>query len=67
MLKATSVFRHVAFFYGGPKAPPPGQLDKDSTHSGTFSEKFREIAQKRGIVCRRGSLEDMASVLKPSK
>ena len=64
LLRKCTPSKAPAFFYSGPNAPLPGQLDKDPTHSGTFNDKFKAIAQERGIVCRRGSHDDMVNVLK---
>lgn len=64
LLRKCTPSKAPVFFYSGPQAPLPGQLDKDPTHSGTFNEKFREIAQSRGILCKRGSHDDMTAVLK---
>ena len=64
LLRKCTPSKAPVFFYSGPQAPLPGQLDKDPTHSGTFNEKFREIAKSRGILCKRGSHDDMTAVLK---
>ena len=50
--------------FSGPKAPPPGVLDKDPTHSGTFNVKLQEIAHGCGVPCRRGNDGDLLSALK---
>ena len=67
LLRKCTPSKAPAFFYSGPNAPLPGELDKDPTHSGTFSEKFKEIALGRGIVCRRGRHDDMTAVLKSAE
>ena len=67
LLRKCTPSKAPAFFYSGPSAPSPGQLDTDPTHSGTFSEKFKAIAEERGIVCRRGGHDDMTNVLKSIK
>lgn len=65
LLRKCTPSKAPVFFYSGPKAPPPGVLDKDPTHSGTFNEKFREIARSRGISCSPGGHSDMTRVLNP--
>ena len=51
------------FFYSGPKAPPPGQLAKDPTHSGTFNDKFREIAESKGVSYKPGNHDSLIKAL----
>ena len=63
LLRKCTPAKAPKFFYSGPKAPPPGELAKDPTHSGTFNDKFREIAVGRGIECRRGSHDDLIAAL----
>ena len=50
--------------YTGPAAPPPGQLPKDPTHSGTFTQKFEAAARARGADCRRGTFADALDVIR---
>ena len=44
-------------------APKPGVVEKDPTHSGTFIEKFKDAAKKRGVPCRRGKMDDFIKEL----
>ena len=67
LLRKCTPLKAPVFFYSGPKAPPLGALDKDPTHSGTFNDKFEAIAKERGISCRRGSHDDMTTVLKSTR
>lgn len=63
LLRRCTPSRAPAFVHDGPAAPKPGELAKDPTHSGTFNDKFREIAVGRGIECRRGSHDDLIAAL----
>ena len=47
----------------GHAAPKPGVVEKDPTHSGTFIEKFKDAAEKRGVSCRRGKMDDFIKEL----
>ncbi len=44
-------------FYHANPLPPPGELPKDTAHSGMFCVKFREICEPLGVSFRPGSLE----------
>lgn len=63
LLRRCTPSRAPAFLHDGPKAPPPGELAKDPTHSGTFRVKFGEICAARGIVCRYGHHEAFVELL----
>lgn len=63
LLRRCTASKAPVFFYSGPKAPPSGQLDKDPTHSGTFNDRFREIAECKGITCKYGSHDSLLSAL----
>lgn len=67
LLRKCTPSKAPKFFYSGPKAPPPGQLAKDPTHSGTFNDKFREIAEGRGISCRPGNHDSLLNELRKSE
>jgi acetyl esterase/lipase len=64
LLRRCTPSKAPKFIYDGPKAPPPGQLDKDPTHSGIFNVKFREIAESRGVFYRPGTYDDLLTMLK---
>ena len=49
--------------FEGHAAPKPGVVEKDPTHSGTFIEKFKDAAEKRGVPCRRGKMDDFIKEL----
>ena len=63
LLRRCTPSRAPAFVHDGPKAPPPGELAKDPTHSGTFRVKFSEICAARGIVCRYGHHDALIALL----
>jgi acetyl esterase/lipase len=67
LLRKCTASKAPVFFFSGPKAPPPGELAKDPTHSGTFNDKFKEIAQSKGISCKHGNHMNLLSALKPNK
>ena len=64
LLRRCTASKAPVFFYSGPKAPPPGRLAKDPTHSGTFNDRFREIAEGKGITCKYGNHDSLLSALK---
>lgn len=64
LLRKCTPSKAPKFFYSGPKAPPPGQLAKDPTHSGTFNDRFREIAEGRGISYRPGNHDNLLRELR---
>ncbi|MBP5511313.1 MAG: alpha/beta hydrolase [Kiritimatiellae bacterium] len=47
----------------GPASPKPGVEEKDPTHSGAFIDKFKAAADKRGVLCRRGKMDDFLKEL----
>ena len=49
--------------FDGPASPKPGTVEKDPTHSGVFIDKFKEAAEKRGVSCRRGKMDDFLKEL----
>ena len=49
--------------FDGPASPKPGVVEKDPTHSGTFIDKFKAAADKRGVTCRRGKMGDFLEEL----
>ena len=42
----------IRFLYSSPVKP--GELAKDPTHSPVFGERFKEIADRRGVKCEIG-------------
>ena len=67
LLRRCTPAKAPLLLFSGPKAPPPGKLDKDPTHSGIFNVKLAEIAKGRGVTCRRGNEKDFLAVLKASR
>jgi acetyl esterase/lipase len=63
LLRRCTPSKAPVFFYSGPKAPPPGQLAKDPTHSGTFNDKFREIAENKGVSYKSGNHDSLIKAL----
>ena len=64
LLRKCTAAKAPAFFYSCGAMPKPGELAKDPTHSPVFCAKFQEIAEAKGVRCRRGSSADFLNALK---
>jgi len=64
LLRVCTPARAPVFLYTCPAVPPKGQLPKDPTHAGMFCVKFKEICDAKGIVCRKGTCDDLFAELK---
>ena len=63
LLRACTAKRAPVFLYSCAALPPKGELPKDPTHAAMFCVKFGEICADRGIVCRKGALNDLLTEL----
>ena len=63
LLRACTPAKAPTFLYTCPALPPKGELPKDPTHAAMFCVKFQELCEARGIACRKGSLDELLSIL----
>ena len=63
LLRACTASRAPVVFYSCPDLPPAGELPKDPTHAAMFCVKFQEICESKGVTCRKGTLDELLTVL----
>lgn len=63
LLRACTASRAPVVFYSCPALPPAGELPKDPTHAAMFCVKFQEICESKGVTCRKGTLDELLTVL----
>ena len=64
LLRKCTAAKAPTFLYNCGAFLPAGELAKDPTHSPTFCQKFQEIAEAKGVKCRRGTADDFIAALK---
>ena len=63
LLRACTAAKAPTFLYACAASLKPGELAKDPTHSSAFCDRFREIAEQKGVTCRRDTAEAFVQVL----
>ena len=63
LLRKCTASKAPTFLFSCKDFLPPGQLAKDPTHSPTFCQKFQEIAEGKGVKCRRATASDFIKTL----
>ena len=63
LLRRCTPARAPTFLYTCPAVPADGALPPDPTHAGMFCVKFKEICDRKGIVFRKGTMDDIVKVL----
>ena len=63
LLRACTAAKAPVFLYSCGASLKPGELAKDPTHSSAFCDHFREIAEQKGVTCRRDTAEAFVQTL----